>query len=93
MCYTGDLTNPSKGKYTLDYYLNLARQLVEQGCHVLCVKVSYKRRPVCALDCLDPTHLLPAQSIHVPKSAPSMVSSRQFHCVCVLWLSRTWLVC
>ena len=40
MCYSGDLTNPDKSKYTLDYYLNLARQLVDEGCHVLCVKVS-----------------------------------------------------
>ncbi len=40
ICYSGDLADPSRHKYTLDYYLNTARQLVEAGCHVLCIKVS-----------------------------------------------------
>jgi pyruvate carboxylase len=39
ICYSGDLADPARGKYTLDYYLNTARQLVEAGCHVLCIKV------------------------------------------------------
>lgn len=27
--YTGDISDPKRGKYTLDYYLDLARQLVD----------------------------------------------------------------
>ncbi|EGD75023.1 pyruvate carboxylase [Salpingoeca rosetta] len=38
LCYTGDLTNPAKTKYTLDYYLKLAEELVNLGSHVLCIK-------------------------------------------------------
>lgn len=38
ICYSGDLMNPHKTKYTLDYYLDFARQLVERGVHVLCIK-------------------------------------------------------
>lgn len=38
LCYTGDITDPNRGKYTLEYYLKLAEDLVEAGCHVLCVK-------------------------------------------------------
>ena len=38
LCYSGDLANPEEQLYTLDYYLRLAEQLVETGCHVLCVK-------------------------------------------------------
>eukprot|EP00924_Labyrinthula_sp_SR-Ha-C_P001521 maker-scaffold_18-snap-gene-0.46-mRNA-1 protein AED:0.10 eAED:0.10 QI:0/0/0/1/1/1/4/0/1180 len=38
MGYTGDITDPSKTKYTLDYYVDLARQLVDFGAHVLCIK-------------------------------------------------------
>lgn len=38
ICYTGDVTNPHHGRYDLDYFLELARQLVEHGTHVLCVK-------------------------------------------------------
>eukprot|EP01137_Pigoraptor_chileana_P007448 Opistho-2@53073 len=38
MCYTGDVLNPRKGKYNMDYYLDLARQLIDSGVHVLCIK-------------------------------------------------------
>jgi pyruvate carboxylase len=38
LCYTGDLSNPHEERYTLDYYLRLAEQLVEAGVHVLAVK-------------------------------------------------------
>ena len=36
--YTGDISDPTKGKFTLDYYLELARQLVAADIHVLCIK-------------------------------------------------------
>src|SRR6201998_2225341 len=38
MCYTGDLSDPGEGLYTLDYYLNLAEQIVAAGAHVLAIK-------------------------------------------------------
>jgi pyruvate carboxylase len=38
ICYTGDVTNPKGTKYTLDYYLNLADQLVAHGTHSLAIK-------------------------------------------------------
>ena len=37
--YTGDISDPSKSKYTLDYYLKLADELIRSGAHVLCIKV------------------------------------------------------
>ena len=37
--YTGDVSNPNSGsKYTLEYYLNLADELVKGGTHILCIK-------------------------------------------------------
>jgi pyruvate carboxylase len=36
--YTGDISNPNKTKFTTDYYLDLARQLVEAEIHVLAIK-------------------------------------------------------
>eukprot|EP00092_Neocalanus_flemingeri_P000966 GFUD01001033.1.p1 GENE.GFUD01001033.1~~GFUD01001033.1.p1 ORF type:complete len:1189 (+),score=366.11 GFUD01001033.1:73-3639(+) len=36
--YTGDITDPTKTKYTLGYYLKLADQLISSGAHVLCIK-------------------------------------------------------
>ena len=37
--YTGDISDPRKSKYTLDYYLKLADELIRSGAHVLCIKV------------------------------------------------------
>uniref|UniRef100_A0A8C5PX54 Pyruvate carboxylase n=1 Tax=Leptobrachium leishanense TaxID=445787 RepID=A0A8C5PX54_9ANUR len=36
--YTGDVADPSRTKYTLDYYINLAEELVKAGTHILCIK-------------------------------------------------------
>ena len=36
--YSGDISDPSKTKFTLDYYLELARQLVAADIHVLAIK-------------------------------------------------------
>ena len=38
VCYSGDIANPKKTKYTLQYYLDFVDQLVEEGIHVLGVK-------------------------------------------------------
>ena len=38
LCYTGDLLDPNESLYTLDYYLDLAEQIVEAGAHVLAIK-------------------------------------------------------
>jgi len=38
ICYSGDISDPTRKPYTLDYYLEFARQLVGLGVHVLAVK-------------------------------------------------------
>lgn len=38
MSYTGDVVDPNRGRYTLDYYLTLAQQLVDMGVHSLAIK-------------------------------------------------------
>jgi pyruvate carboxylase len=38
LCYTGNLSSPHERKYTLDYYLRLARELKAAGTHVLGIK-------------------------------------------------------
>ncbi|XP_041343579.1 pyruvate carboxylase, mitochondrial, partial [Pyrgilauda ruficollis] len=38
LSYTGDVADPTRTKYSLDYYLGLARELVAAGTHVLCIK-------------------------------------------------------
>lgn len=36
--YTGDVSDPTRKKYDLKYYTNLADELVKAGTHILCIK-------------------------------------------------------
>ena len=36
--YTGDVSDPKRTKYNLDYYLKLSDEIVKAGTHVLCIK-------------------------------------------------------
>jgi pyruvate carboxylase len=38
ICYSGNLSDPHEKKYTLDYYLRLARELKAAGTHILGIK-------------------------------------------------------
>lgn len=38
ICYTGDILNPDRSKYDLDYYVKMARDLKASGVHVLGLK-------------------------------------------------------
>lgn len=42
--YTGDVSDPSRQKYSLEYYLKLADELVKAGTHILCIKVRTRTR-------------------------------------------------
>ncbi len=37
-CYTGDIHDPARAKYSLNYYVDLAKQLEKAGAHILCIK-------------------------------------------------------
>ena len=38
LCYTGDILDPRRAKYSLAYYVDMARQLDAAGCHMLAIK-------------------------------------------------------
>ncbi|MFO0427427.1 MAG: pyruvate carboxylase [Planctomyces sp.] len=38
ICYTGDITNPKRTKYSLKYYVDLAKELEKMGAHILAIK-------------------------------------------------------
>jgi pyruvate carboxylase len=38
VCYTGDILDPRRDKYTLNYYVRMARELERMGAHILAVK-------------------------------------------------------
>ncbi len=38
ICYTGDILDPTRPKYNLGYYLDLAKRLEDEGAHILAIK-------------------------------------------------------
>jgi pyruvate carboxylase len=38
LCYTGDIMDPARTKYSLEYYLRLAKDLENAGAHILAIK-------------------------------------------------------
>ncbi len=38
ICYTGDITDPKRDKYSLDYYIKMAKELESMGAHILAIK-------------------------------------------------------
>jgi pyruvate carboxylase len=38
VCYTGDILDPNRAKYDLNYYVGIAREIEKTGCHILGLK-------------------------------------------------------
>lgn len=38
VCYTGDILDPKRDKYTLKYYVDFAKELEKRGAHILAIK-------------------------------------------------------
>ena len=38
ICYTGDILDPARAKYSLNYYVGVAKELEHAGCHILAIK-------------------------------------------------------
>lgn len=38
ICYSGDILDGYRDKYSLEYYVNMAKQLEKTGAHILCIK-------------------------------------------------------
>ena len=38
VCYTGDITDPNRAKYSLKYYVDKAKELEKMGANILCIK-------------------------------------------------------
>lgn len=38
ICYTGDINDPARDKYTVEYYKQMAKELENQGAHIIAVK-------------------------------------------------------
>lgn len=82
--YTGDVSDPSRTKYSLEYYMGLAEELVRAGTHILCIKVLAQPSPGSLPPARLPavTLLAPAGHTACPPS-PSLLPASL----------RTWLGC
>lgn len=38
ICYTGDINDPTRDKYTVQYYIDMAQELERQGAHIIALK-------------------------------------------------------
>ena len=38
ICYTGDIMDPKRQKYSLQYYVDMAKRLEDSGAHILAIK-------------------------------------------------------
>jgi len=38
ICYTGDILDPKRDKYPLEYYVNMAKELEKMGAHIIAIK-------------------------------------------------------
>src|SRR5260370_38432791 len=38
ICYTGDVSDPARTKYDLKYYVDMAKEVVRRGTHLLAIK-------------------------------------------------------
>ncbi len=38
ICYTGDILDPKRDKYSLKYYVKMAKELERMGAHILAIK-------------------------------------------------------
>ena len=54
ICYTGDLHDPRRSRYDLDYYVRMARELRDAGTHVLGIKdMAGLAKPAAARDLVE----------------------------------------
>lgn len=98
--YTGDVSDPTRQKYSLDYYLKLADELVKAGTHILCIKVKFCCLFVChffvSLTSAPARSFISALLAQPPPTHQTLMHLRL--CLflifsCCSSLCRIWLVC
>lgn len=88
--YTGDVADPSRTKYSLQYYMGLAEELVRAGTHILCIKVPGPSPPLAV-----PLSRLPLSASLPPSpliSPHAHMGSSSYH-LCLSSSPRTWRGC
>ena len=90
ICYTGDILDPKRDKYPLDYYVKLAKELEHRGAHMLCIKdMSGVLKPYAAKKLVSTLK----QEIGIPHPAPQPTTPPATRWPPICWRRRpawTW---
>ncbi|EIM76016.1 pyruvate carboxylase [Nitritalea halalkaliphila LW7] len=79
ICYTGDISNPEKTKFTLDYYIEVAKKLEDMGAHILCIKdMAGLLKPYAAAELIDSLKQHVQLPIHLHTHDTSSIQSATY---------------
>jgi len=79
VCYTGDIQDDSRTKYTLDYYKSFAKEIEESGAHILCIKdMSGLLKPWAAYELIGELKQTVAIPIHLHTHDTSSLQSATY---------------
>ncbi len=79
ICYTGDISDPSKTKFTLDYYVDLAKELEDTGAHILGIKdMAGLLKPYAAVELISKLRETVDMPIHLHTHDTSSIQSSTY---------------
>jgi pyruvate carboxylase len=97
MCYTGDILDETRDKYTLEYYVNMAKELEKRGTHILGIKdMSGLLKPMAAkklITALKQEYLYLCTCILMTPAATALQPSSWRHRQESMWSMRRSTAC
>ncbi|ANE52922.1 pyruvate carboxylase [Flavisolibacter tropicus] len=79
MCYTGDIHDPSRTKYTLQYYKQFAKDIENSGAHILAIKdMSGLLKPMAAYELVSELKQMVKIPIHLHTHDTSSLQSATY---------------
>ncbi|MEO0337864.1 MAG: pyruvate carboxylase [Bacteroidota bacterium] len=79
ICYTGDISDPNKTKFTLDYYVDLAKELEDTGAHILGIKdMAGLLKPYAAVELISKLRETVDMPIHLHTHDTSSIQSSTY---------------
>ena len=79
MCYTGDIQDPSRSKYSLQYYKQFAKDIENSGAHILAIKdMSGLLKPMAAYELISELKQIVKIPIHLHTHDTSSLQSATY---------------
>jgi pyruvate carboxylase len=79
ICYTGDIQDPSRTKYTLQYYKQFAKDIESSGAHILCIKdMSGLLKPMAAYELVSELKQTVSIPVHLHTHDTSSLQSATY---------------